>query len=70
MSKRETRDLLVLKSDQEPLSGEAVTGMFLGSPTKGDMQLLTGSNWTFVEDLPTFDWASPISEITSSVTKM
>ncbi|CAN0416063.1 unnamed protein product, partial [Ascophyllum nodosum] len=50
----------------ELLSSDAMTGIFLGSPTKGDMQLLRGSNWTLVEDLPAFDWVPPVSEITSA----
>jgi len=44
------------------------TGIFLSSPTKGDMQLMIGSNWMLVEgDLPEFHWVPPASDITSDL---
>ena len=42
------------------------TGLYMSSPTKGDMELVTGSTWRFFEfDLPTFDWVPDMSAITS-----
>lgn len=42
------------------------TGLYLSSPTKGDMELVTGSTWRFFEfDLPVFNWVPSMSTITS-----
>ena len=53
-------------SEQDLLSDDMMTGIFLSSPTKGKMQLIKGSEWSFVEDLPEFNWVSPASAITST----
>ncbi|CAN0135107.1 unnamed protein product, partial [Hapterophycus canaliculatus] len=47
-----------LPHHQDLLSDDVKTGLFLSSPTKGNMQLVTGSEWTLHEDdLPDFVWA-------------
>jgi len=52
-------------SPQKIISSAERTGISLASPTKGDMELLTGTQWVFTEnDLPVFDWAPSKSEIT------
>eukprot|EP00752_Nemacystus_decipiens_P007462 g6667.t1 len=44
------------------------TGLFLSSPTKGKMELVTGTRWQIKEnDLPEFEWVPDLSEITSNV---
>lgn len=44
------------------------TGLFLSSPTKGDMELVTGKVWEISEnELPEFEWISDMSGITSDV---
>lgn len=44
------------------------TGLFLSSPTKGNMELVTGKIWEIKEnDLPEFEWIPSLSEITSDV---
>ncbi|CAM9110958.1 unnamed protein product [Scytosiphon promiscuus] len=43
------------------------TGIFLASPTKGDMELFTGTRWTVaINDLPDFEWVPSMSAITDS----
>eukprot|EP00904_Undaria_pinnatifida_P011661 jgi/Undpi1/7625/HiC_scaffold_23.g10098.m1 len=57
-----------LAHHQDLLSSEMMTGVFLSSPTKGDMQLVIGNKWNLVEDaLPDFDWVPAPSTITSEV---
>lgn len=42
------------------------TGLYMSSPTKGKMELVTGSTWRFFEyDLPVFDWVPDMSAITN-----
>eukprot|EP00903_Cladosiphon_okamuranus_P008293 g7980.t1 len=44
------------------------TGLFLRSPTKGDMELVIGKAWQIKEnDLPEFEWVPDVSEINSDV---
>ena len=44
----------------------ARTGLFLSSPTKGNMELVTGKIWEIKEnDLPEFEWVPSVSDITS-----
>lgn len=44
------------------------TGLFLSSPTKGNMELVTGTVWQIKEnDLPEFEWVPDVSGITSDV---
>lgn len=41
------------------------TGIYLASPTKGDMELITGTTWHFAyNDLPDFEWVPSMSGIT------
>ncbi|CAM9504804.1 unnamed protein product, partial [Ectocarpus fasciculatus] len=55
-----------LPHHQDLLTDDVKTGLFMSSPTKGDMQLILGSEWVFHEnDLPDFEWAPPASSITS-----
>lgn len=51
---------------QDLLSDDIKTGLFMSSPTKGDMQLIRGREWVLHEDnLPEFEWAPSASAITS-----
>ena len=44
------------------------TGLYLSSPTKGKMELVTGKIWEISEnDLPEFEWVPSTSRITSNV---
>lgn len=41
------------------------TGIYLASPTKGDMELFTGTRWIVSHnDLPDFEWIPSMSGIT------
>ncbi|CAN0065398.1 unnamed protein product, partial [Ectocarpus sp. 6 AP-2014] len=43
------------------------TGIYLASPTKGDMELFTGTAWIVAEnELPEFEWIPSMSGITDS----
>lgn len=58
--------LSALNYDQMLLDSSNRTGLYMSSPTKGDMELVTGSIWLFFEfDLPAFDWVPDMSAITS-----
>lgn len=51
---------------QDLLSDDVKTGLFMSSPTKGDMQLVNGTEWVFEEtELPDFEWVPAASLITS-----
>lgn len=40
----------------------------MGSPTKGDMELVTGTSWTFRDrSMPDFDWVPAVSAITNDL---
>lgn len=57
-------------TDQGMLETSTVTrtGLFLSSPTKGKMELVTGKVWQIKEDdLPEFEWVPDVAEITSDV---
>lgn len=44
------------------------TGLFLSSPTKGNMELVTGKVWEVNEnDLPEFEWVPRVSGLDSDV---
>lgn len=44
------------------------TGLYVSSPTKGNMELVTGKIWEINEnDLPDFEWVPSKSRITSNV---
>lgn len=44
------------------------TGLYLSSPTKGEMELVVGNIWEVKEnDLPEFEWVPSVSGITSDV---
>lgn len=44
------------------------TGLYLSSPTKGEMELVVGNVWEVKEnDLPEFEWVPSVSGITSDV---
>lgn len=51
---------------QALLADSSRSGLYLSSPTKGDMELTTGTTWTLTErDLPDFDWLPSMDAITS-----
>eukprot|EP00903_Cladosiphon_okamuranus_P021661 g19915.t1 len=61
-------DLLhyALPHHQGLLPEDVKTGFFMSSATKGNMQMVTGSEWILHEDnLPDFEWVPSASSITS-----
>ncbi|CAM9216242.1 unnamed protein product [Ascophyllum nodosum] len=57
-----------LPHHQALLKSSQRTGLYMRSPTKGDMELVTGTSWTMTENsLPEFGWVSPASTITESL---
>lgn len=43
------------------------TGIYLASPTKGNMELFTGTRWIVADNnLPDFEWVPSMSAITNS----
>ena len=57
-----------LRDGQALLDPESRTDLYLASPTKGKMELVTGATWYFVElDLPKFEWIPDMSAITSDL---
>lgn len=55
-----------LPTSQDLLPDDVKTGHFMSSATKGDMQMVTGAEWTLHENnLPDFEWVPQASSITS-----
>ena len=53
---------------QALLNSSVKTDLFCGSPTKGDMELVMGTTWTFIEyDLPQFEWVPGMFAITNDL---
>lgn len=50
------------------LKSSVMTNVYLASPTKGKMMLVTGSRWRLVDkDLPDFQWVPPMSTATNAL---
>lgn len=49
---------------QERLEASVRTGVFLASPTKGQMELIVGRKWVMVEEsLPELSWVPDIDDM-------
>ena len=60
--------LSALNYDQMLLDSSNRTGLYMSSPTKGDMELVMGTTWTFIEyDLPQFEWVPGMFAITNDL---
>ncbi|CAN0304217.1 unnamed protein product [Ascophyllum nodosum] len=57
-----------LPHQQDLLDSSQKTGVYLSSPTKGEMELVTGRVWTMTErSLPDIEWVPTMSYITNNV---